>query len=157
MVKQAESISILIADDDDEDRDLARRALFAARLANDLHFVGDGEEALDYLRREGSYAGSTDAPRPGLILLDLKMPRMDGFGVLREIRSDPQLKSIPVVVLTTSTAEADIIRSYNLGVNSFISKPVSFTGLVEAMATLGKYWFQIVALPTDGARGLNDG
>lgn len=149
MLPQAKSISILIADDDEEDRDLAQRALYAARLANDLHFVTDGEQAMDYLRRSGSYADGVLAPRPGLMLLDLKMPKLDGFGVLREMRADPLLRSVPVVVLTTSTAEADIIRSYNLGVNSFISKPVSFAGLVDAMATLGKYWFQIVALPSE--------
>jgi CheY-like chemotaxis protein len=147
MLIQASSISILIADDDEEDRELAKRALHAARLANDLHFVCDGEESMDYLNHRGAYGNGVAAPRPGLILLDLKMPKKDGFSVLRDLRADPALRAIPVVVLTTSTAEADILRSYDLGVNSFISKPVTFVGLVEAMATLGKYWFQIVALP----------
>src|SRR5687767_4771467 len=152
MHMQATSISILIADEDEEDRELAGRALHAARVANDLHFVNDGEESMDYLQRRGKYALPGAAPRPGLVLLDLKMPKKYCFAVLRELRSDPSLLSIPVVVLTTSTAEADIIRSYDLGVNSFISKPVTFGGLVDAMATLGKYWFQIVALPTDEVR-----
>jgi CheY-like chemotaxis protein len=152
MLTQAGSISILIADDDEEDRALAARALHAARLANDLHFVDDGEQSLDYLKHRGIYTDRALSPRPGLMLLDLKMPKKDGFAVLRELRADPDLRTIPVVVLTTSTAEADIVRSYDLGVNSFISKPVTFAGLVDAMSTLGKYWFQIVALPTETQR-----
>ena len=152
MITQVGSISILIADDDEEDRELARRALHSARLANDLHFVCDGEDSMDYLLHRGAYEDVTTSPRPGLILLDLKMPKKDGFAVLREIRADADLRGIPVVVLTTSTAETDIIRSYDLGVNSFISKPVTFAGLVDAMATLGKYWFQIVALPPETNR-----
>ena len=141
-------IPLLLADDDPDDRLLAQQALEKSRLANDLRCVEDGEELLDYLRRRGKYADPKQSPRPGLVLLDLNMPRKDGREALREIKSDPNLRDIPVVVLTTSKAEEDIARSYNLGVNSYITKPVKFTALVEVMKTLGKYWFEIVELPT---------
>ena len=140
-------ITILLADDDPDDRMLARDALDESRLANDLHEVCDGEELLEYLRRRGKYADPASAPRPGLILLDLNMPRKDGREALREIKADPELRSIPVVVLTTSQAEEDIYRTYDLGVSSFITKPVSFEGLVAVMKALGRYWFEIVELP----------
>jgi two-component system, response regulator len=140
-------ITILLADDDPDDRMLARDALDESRLANDLHEVVDGEELLEYLRRQGKYADPASAPRPGLILLDLNMPRKDGREALREIKADPELRSIPVVVLTTSQAEEDIYRTYDLGVSSFITKPVSFEGLVSVMKALGRYWFEIVELP----------
>ena len=143
-------VTILVADDDAEDQLLARRALDAARLANDVRFVSDGEELMDFLQRRGRYAAPAAAPRPGLLLLDLQMPKKDGFACLREIRLDPELRRMPIVVLTTSRAEADVYRSYDLGVNSFISKPITFAGLVEAMQVLGRYWLQIVALPADG-------
>ena len=136
-----------MADDDEEDCMLTKEALEESRLANDLRFVGDGEELMDYLRRRGRYAAPNDAPRPGLILLDLNMPKKDGREALKEIKADPELRRIPIVVLTTSKAEEDIYRSYDLGVNSFIIKPVSFEGLVEVMTTLARYWFQIVKLP----------
>ena len=139
-------ITILLADDDADDRMLARDALAESRLANDLRFVEDGEDLMDYLRRRGKYA-SADAPRPGLILLDLNMPRKDGREALREIKGDASLRHIPIVVLTTSKAEEDIYRSYDLGVNSFITKPVTFEGLVSVMKALGRYWFEIVELP----------
>ena len=142
-----EPITILMADDDPEDVMLAEDALDEARLANNFFSVADGEELIDYLNHRGDYQDPDDAPRPGLILLDLNMPRMNGFEALEQIKSDPDLRSIPVVVLTTSRAEEDVYKSYDLGVNSFISKPVSFDGLVEAMKSLGKYWFEIVALP----------
>jgi two-component system, response regulator len=141
------AITILLADDDPDDRLLAQEALEENRLANDLHMVQDGEELLDYLYRRGKYVDPAGAPRPGLILLDLNMPRMDGREALRVIKADPDLRQIPVVVLTTSSAEEDIYRTYNLGVNSFISKPVSFEGLVEVTRALGRYWFEIVELP----------
>jgi CheY-like chemotaxis protein len=146
-------ITILLADDDPDDRMLAREALEESRLANELHEVADGEELLDYLYCRGAYAGPDQAPRPGLILLDLNMPRLDGREALKAIKADPSLRSIPVVVLTTSRAEEDIYRTYNLGVNSFISKPVSFEGLVEVMKALGRYWFEIVELPSSAAQG----
>ena len=147
MTLPAKPITILIADDDDDDRILARDALTESRLANDLRFVCDGEELIQYLRREGKYADVQASPRPGLILLDLNMPKMDGREALREIKADPDLRSIPVVVLTTSKAEEDIYKTYDLGVNSFISKPVTFEGLVAIMHGLRRYWFEIVELP----------
>jgi CheY-like chemotaxis protein len=136
-----------MADDDADDRLLAKDALTECRLANDLHFVEDGEELLDYLQRRGKYTSLADAPRPGLILLDLNMPKKDGREALKEIRANPDLRKIPVVVLTTSKADTDIGRIYELGANSFISKPVSFDSLVEVMKILGRYWFEIVELP----------
>ena len=141
------SVVILMADDDADDRELTRDALAESRLANELHFVEDGAALLDYLHRRGAYSQPGSAPRPGVILLDLNMPRKDGREALREIKADPELRNIPVVVLTTSKAEQDIAQSYDLGANSFISKPVTFAGLVEAMRGLGKYWFDIVELP----------
>jgi CheY-like chemotaxis protein len=141
------SITILIADDDADDRMMASEALEESRLANDLRFVEDGEELLDYLYHRGRFSGPGASPRPGLILLDLNMPRKDGREALREIKGDPELRSIPVVVLTTSKAEEDVYRTYDLGVNSFITKPVLFESLVEVMRTLGRYWFEIVELP----------
>jgi len=140
-------ITILMADDDPDDRFLAREALSEARLANDLHFVRDGEELLEYLRGVGRYVDPNDCPPPGLILLDLNMPRKDGREALVEIKADPALRSIPVVVLTTSEAEEDILRSYNLGANAYITKPVTFESLVSIMKALGRFWFEIVELP----------
>ncbi len=140
-------LTILLADDDEDDRLMAREALEESHLLNPLEMVEDGEQLLAYLRREGDYAHLANEPLPGLVLLDLNMPRMDGREALKAIKSDPQLCHIPIVVLTTSKAEEDIFRTYNLGVNSFISKPVSFHGLVELMKNLGKYWFEIVTLP----------
>jgi CheY-like chemotaxis protein len=141
------SITILLADDDADDRMMAADALEESRLANDLRFVEDGEELMDYLNRRGKYSDPNVAPRPGLILLDLNMPRKDGREALREIKAQPELRTIPVVVLTTSKAEEDIYRTYDLGVNSFITKPVNFESLVAVMRTLSRYWFEIVELP----------
>lgn len=140
-------VIILMADDDEEDRMLAEDALQEARLTNELHFVEDGEELIDYLQRKGNYTHLKDTPLPGLILLDLNMPKKDGREALREIKTDPYLKSIPVVVLTTSSSDMDVIKTYDLGVNSFITKPVTFEGLVEVMKQLKSYWFEIVKLP----------
>lgn len=142
------SITIVLADDDEDDRMLAIDALKESRLRNTLFCVQDGEELMDFLQRKGKYTSEKDAPRPGLILLDLNMPKKDGREALKEIKGDPNLKSIPVIVLTTSKAEEDIYRTYNLGVNSFITKPVTFEGLVAVMRAIGKYWFEIVELPT---------
>ena len=150
MSKHGKPITILMADDDDDDRRLTREALLEGRLANDLRFVENGEELMDYLRRQGKYAGG-EVPRPGLILLDLNMPRKDGRTVLKEIKSDPELRQIPVVVLTTSQADEDIFKSYDLGVNSYIIKPVTFEALVDILQTLEKYWFEIVELPPESA------
>jgi CheY-like chemotaxis protein len=148
MPEEIKPITILLADDDPDDRMLAADALKESRLANDLRFVENGEELLDYLYRRGKFAGDdVCCPRPGLILLDLNMPRKDGREALREIKADANLRSIPIVVLTTSKAEEDIYRTYDLGVNSFITKPVTFEGLVRVMQVLGRYWFEIVELP----------
>lgn len=145
-------ITILICDDDEDDRLLTQQALEDAHVSNNLRFVEDGEQLLDYLYQRGAYGGETGkAPRPGLILLDLNMPRMDGREALMLIKGDPKLHDIPVVVLSTSSLDQDIVRSYQLGVNSFITKPVTFTGLVEAMNVLGRYWLEIVELPPAAA------
>lgn len=140
-------ITILLADDDPDDRELTKEALTECRLANEIHFVEDGEQLLDYLFRRGPYANLVQEPLPGLILLDLNMPKKDGREALKEIKASPELRRIPVVVLTTSKAEEDILRTYDLGVNSYITKPVTFDALVETIKVLGKYWFEIVELP----------
>lgn len=140
-------IVILLAEDDDEDAQMTLEALKKNRLGNDVRVARDGEEVMDYLRREGRFSNGADAPTPGLILLDLNMPRKDGREALAEIKSDARLRKIPVIVLTTSKAEEDIVRSYDLGVNSFITKPVTFAGLADAMRVVSEYWFEIVELP----------
>jgi CheY-like chemotaxis protein len=141
-------ITILVCDDDEDDRMLTQQALEDAHVSNSVRFVEDGEQLLDYLYQRGPYGGELGlAPRPGLILLDLNMPKLDGREALKTIKSDPSLRDIPVVVLSTSRLDEDIARSYQLGVNSFITKPVTFSGLVEAMNVLGRYWLEIVELP----------
>jgi CheY-like chemotaxis protein len=147
MIPKTMPITILMADDDPDDRLLTADALKEGRLINDIRFVENGEELLAYLRKQGKFAAPADAPRPGLILLDLNMPRMDGRTVLKEIKQDPDLRTIPVVVLTTSKDDEDVYRSYDLGVNSYIVKPVTFEALVDILQTLEKYWFEIVELP----------
>ena len=149
MSTSSRTITIVMADDDEDDRMFAKDALEEARLANHMDFVEDGEELMDYLHHKGKYENGTASGRPGLILLDLNMPRKDGREALKEIKEDPKLRQIPVVVLTTSQAQEDIFRSYDLGVSSFITKPVSFEGLVDIMKTLSKYWFEIVSLPSE--------
>jgi len=147
MNAQPKPITILMADDDPDDQLLTSDALKEARLINDIRFVENGEELLEYLRRQGKFAPPAEAPRPGLILLDLNMPRKDGRAVLKEIKQDADLRTIPVVVLTTSKDDEDVYRSYDLGVNSYIVKPVTFEALVDTLQTLEKYWFEIVELP----------
>ncbi|MGI0492091.1 response regulator [Alkalinema pantanalense CENA528] len=147
MANKRKSITILVAEDDEDDRFLMQEALEENRLANDLHFVVDGEELMDYLLHRGAYHDPKTAPRPSLILLDLNMPRKDGREALKEIKADPELRQIPIVVLTTSKAEEDILRTYDLGVSSFIAKPVVFESMVQIMKMLGTYWFEIVELP----------
>jgi CheY-like chemotaxis protein len=142
-------ITILMADDDPDDRRLTQEALLEGNVANDFRCVENGEELFDYLRLQGKYAPPMEAPRPGLILLDLNMPRKDGRAVLKEIKKDPELRRIPIVVLTTSKAEEDVLQSYDLGVSSYIVKPVTFEGLVEIFQTLEKYWLEIVELPPE--------
>ena len=155
MKRPGEAVVILMADDDDDDRVLALDAFTESHLANELRFVSDGEELLEYLRQTGRYAEPGTAPRPGIILLDLNMPRKDGREALEEIKADADLRLIPVVVMTTSSAEEDLLRSYDLGAASYITKPVTFEGLVKVMRAFGDYWFEIVALP--GVRGGRSG
>lgn len=140
---------ILMADDDEDDRLLTKRAFDKLRVRNDLHFVKDGVELLAFLRREEPHQ---DAPRPGLVLLDLNMPRKDGRAALAEIKADPGIRGIPVVVLTTSKAEEDIVRIYDRGAASYVMKPVTFDGLLEAVARLQSYWVELVELPADVSR-----
>jgi two-component system response regulator len=141
-------ITILICDHDEDARSLTRRALEDAHIVNELKFVNDGEQLLDYLQRRGAYAGETGAaPRPGLILLDLEMPRMHGREALERINDDPTLVDIPVTILTTPRRGADVVDGRRLGVRAFITKPVTFEGLVGAMNVLGGYWLQIVESP----------
>jgi CheY-like chemotaxis protein len=149
MSNRKNQVTIVIAEDDEDDFILTRDAFAESRLINSLVWVHDGEELLDYLTRHGEYAAPESSPRPALILLDLNMPRMDGREALQRIKSDASLRSIPVVVLTTSRAEEDIVRSYDLGVNSFIQKPVSFSDFTEAIRLLGAYWLEVVALPPE--------
>ncbi len=149
MAKHGKPVTILMADDDQDDCLLVRDAFEESRLLNDLRFVDDGEDLMDYLYHRGKHADGDNSPRPGLILLDLNMPKKDGREALKEIKSDSDLRSIPVVVLTTSKQEEDIIRSYDVGANSYITKPVTFKGLVEVMKSLGKYWLEIVELPDE--------
>lgn len=141
-----------MADDDDDDFLLTEKALKESKLLNKLVRVKDGEELIDYLLRKNEYADK-ETERPGVILLDLNMPRKDGREALKEIKSNPELNDIPVVVFTTSKAEEDIYKSYKLGVNSFITKPVTFDKLITTMTSLGKYWFEIVELPRNGSFG----
>jgi CheY-like chemotaxis protein len=147
-------IRILLAEDDDDDYMLTTQALNENRLINRVLRVHDGVELMQYLQRQGKYASPETSPAPSLVLLDLNMPRMDGREALREIKASSELRRLPVIVLTTSRAQEDIVRSYDLGVNSFISKPVSFHGLVDALKVLGRYWFEVVELPEEKNHGL---
>jgi CheY-like chemotaxis protein len=144
---RALAVTILMADDDVDDRDLTRDALLKNQLNGELKWVEDGEELLDYLNHRGRYSDPKVSPRPGLILLDLNMPRMDGREALRAIKGDPELRSIPIIVLSTSSADEDVVRSYDLGANCFITKPVTFERLVEVVRVLGEHWLQTATLP----------
>jgi two-component system response regulator len=152
MTNPVRPITILMADDDPDDRQLTKEAFEESRLANDLHFVEDGEELLDYLYRRGKYVDPTLSPRPSIILLDLNMPRKDGWEVLKEIKAEPRFRLIRIIVLTTSRAEEDVVRSYDLSATSYIAKPVTFEGLLEVVRALGRYWLEIVELPGDADR-----
>ena len=149
MSNKSNPIIILMADDDPDDRMLTQKALKQSRVANNFYTVEDGEELMDYLYRRGKFSDGKSAPRPGVILLDLNMPKKSGREALEEIKAHPDLRCIPVVILTTSRTEEDIFRSYDLGANSYISKPVTFEGLVEAMKNISQYWFEIVELPCE--------
>jgi two-component system response regulator len=152
MNRSAQPIRILVADDDADDRMMIKDAFDESRLGNPVDFVCDGVELMDYLNRRGDYEKLADQPFPGFILLDLNMPRKDGRTALKEIKESADLHRIPIIILTTSKAEEDIVRTYNLGVNSFICKPVTFDSLVEIVRTVGRYWIEIVALPPECKR-----
>jgi len=154
MMKERRShMVVLMAEDDADDRLLVKDAWEESRLLNELRFVEDGEELLDYLNQRGKYAAPADTPRPGLILLDLNMPRKDGREALQAIKANPELRAIPILILTTSKAQEDILRAYDLGASSFITKPVTLDSLVNMMKTLGHYWFEIVQLPPGNGGG----
>jgi two-component system response regulator len=145
-----------MADDDADDRQMTKEAFEESHLTNDLRFVEDGVELLDYLNRRGKYSDPASSPRPGLILLDLNMPKKDGREALRELKENPKLRAIRVVILTTSKAEEDILRTYNLSAASYITKPVTFAALIDVVQTLGKYWLEIVELPSEPSYGEAD-
>lgn len=153
MTRSTKPITILMADDDPDDRQMTREAFEASRLANDLRFVENGVELMDYLFRRNQFADPESSPRPGLILLDLNMPKKDGRQALSEMKADASLRNIRVVVMTTSKAEEDILRTYDLGASSYVTKPVTFTALVDVISTLGRYWLEIVELPNGEERG----
>jgi len=138
---------VLMADDDEDDCLLSKKAWEKAKVGNPLRFVHDGQELLDYLRHKGKYSDPASAPRPAVILLDLNMPRMDGRTALKHIKEDKELRSIPVIVMTTSKAEEDVVRTYDLGVNSFVTKPLTFDQLVQNINTMMEYWLVLVRIP----------
>ncbi len=145
------SFVVLIAEDDEHDIVATKRAWKKHNIANPLYVVNDGEECLDFLHQRGKYSEPELAPRPGILLLDIKMPKMDGLGVLKHIREEDELHRLPVVILTTSKAEEDRLKSYDLGANAFIVKPVGFENFCEAVKTINLFW-ELVELP-GGTRG----
>ena len=149
MNNRKEPLTVLVAEDDQLDRSFIRKAWGRSRVANILRFVEDGQELIDYLNHAGKYSNPDRAPRPGVILLDLNMPKKDGREALREIKANPELRHIPVIVLTASEAEEDILRSFQLGASSYITKPVTFEALVDVLQVLGRYWIEIVDLQPD--------
>ena len=143
---------VLLVEDKKADQRLVTRALQNAKIKTDLHIVDDGEAALQYLNRQLAYSDSSSSPRPDLILLDMNLPRVDGKQVLKEVRSNPDIKDIPIVMLTTSDHEKDVMESYRLGVNAYITKPVDMEGFVSAIQKLEEFWFELVILPPNGNR-----
>ncbi len=141
-----EPFTVLMAEDDEHDVAATQRAWKRHRISNPLYIVNDGEECLDFLHQRGRYSEPGTAPRPGIVLLDIRMPKMDGLTVLKHIREDGQLRRLPVIILTTSRAEEDRIRSYDLGVNAYIVKPVGFDNFSDAVRTINLFW-QLVDLP----------
>ncbi len=152
MTKNENTIRILMAEDDADDRLLFEEALEETRFANQVDFVEDGQELMDYLHREGKYISLQNDPLPGILLLDLNMPKKDGRQCLAEIKQDPGLRHIPVVVLTTSSSDEDVIKTYDLGVNSFITKPVTFDSMLDAVRKVTDYWFELVRIPRHNPR-----
>ena len=146
---RTKNATILLVEDDPGDQELTRRALEEDVVRTDLRIVNDGKEALDYLHREGAFTDPEDSPRPDLILLDLNMPRVDGRQVLEQVRQNPDISRIPVIALTTSDEEEDVLRSYDLGCKSFIKKPVEIDTFIETIRELQHYWFELVTLPAD--------
>lgn len=146
MQRKPTSMTILIADDDTDDRLFMDRALRQSGYTQTIQFVEDGEDLMNYLRRQGRYT-EQNAPWPDLLILDLNMPRKNGFQALSEIKDDPKLRRLPVIVMTTSSADEDVIKTYNLGVNSFVTKPFNFNRLVEMVGALKTYWLDTVKLP----------
>jgi two-component system response regulator len=146
------AVTILMADDDADDRKMTQEAFAESCLGNDLRFVEDGEELLDYLYRRGKYADPASSPRPSILLLDLNMPKKDGREALQELKADPQFRALRVIILTTSKAEEDILQSYDLSATSYITKPVTFEGLLEVIRAMGRYWLEIVELPDNGKK-----
>jgi chemotaxis family two-component system response regulator Rcp1 len=138
------TIEILLVEDNPADVDLTQETLAYAKIRNRLHVVNDGDDALAFLRRQGRYS---EAIRPDLILLDLNLPRKDGREVLAELKADPELRSIPVVVLTSSDAEKDVVRSYDLGANCYVTKPVDLDQFANVVRTIEDFWFVVVKLP----------
>lgn len=149
MVKLRKPIIILMADDDSDDRLLAQEALTHIDLDHEVHTVADGEALMDYLHRRGSYESMKEKPLPGLILLDLNMPRMSGLDALQEIKLDPMFRRIPTVILTTSNTKEDVHMSYDMGANSYVTKSVTFESLVDVVEEIGKYWLEVVQLPPE--------
>lgn len=145
---------ILLAEDDPGDQELTRRALQEDIVRVDLRIVGDGEEALDYLHQRGAYSDKKSAPRPDLILLDLNMPKLNGREVLAELKRSPDLCRIPVVILTTSQQEADIVETYGLGCNSYVHKPVDLDQFISVIRKMENYWFEVVTLPVSTGQAL---
>jgi len=143
-------LEILLIEDDPGDVELTKEAMEDSKLFTHLHVVEDGEEAMAFLKREGQYA---DAPKPDLILLDLNLPRKDGRQVLKEVKEDSDLKVIPVVILTTSSAEEDILRSYRLGANCYVTKPVGLEQFIKVVEAIDNFWFTVVKLPTRAKNG----
>lgn len=140
---------VLLVEDDPEDVYIARRAFARGKIPNPLHAVGDGKEALEFLQRRGRYGDARDAPRPALILLDLNLPSVDGREVLRRIRRDPELRLIPVVVVTSSGDESDVRACYEAGANAYITKPTEFEGFVQAIVSVGRYWLKVAGPPPE--------
>ncbi len=146
-MKPKRSIVILVADDDPDDRMMTQEALEENHIINQIKFVEDGVDLINYLKRNGKFNDPLEYPRPDIILLDLNMPKVDGREALKIIKSDNDLCKIPIIVLTTSKSDIDVVKSYDLGVNCFISKPVTFTRFIEVIRSIGQYWFEIVRLP----------
>jgi CheY-like chemotaxis protein len=147
-MSEADEIEILLVEDNPDDAEIALRALAKHKIANRIVHVRDGKEALDFLRAEGAYAGRNGSPKPKLVLLDLKLPRIGGLEVLKAVKGDPELKVIPVVILTSSSEERDLVQSYRLGANSYLVKPVDFDKFGEAMREVGLYWLLLNRLPS---------